>query len=428
MRKTLLIILAIAISMTVLSNSLNAATSEQDATQPDFLESTAMAELQTAAEDECEHDFKEWSYRSTSDIDGTKYHHRECKKCGYIECGLHENRYGGCSICDYGIFDFSTVNFSDTFGMTSTELRKYMSDIFGETNIYDDSFNYFEVNRGDFLNLRIYAGKPDFGETKIPDFVECLRIHMNIWDPTEEQLNGCFYLMDGIKMGDTRGHMLSEAEARGYKVKTKDKAFDEKLVTIDDGKSIFEFKYYAHKNEDGSYDDDPNEYVEEGYLFACRDCYGGSHPQHDLSDISIDGILGMEVDEGTARLKEAFGEECVEVSDSDRVIVDRREVPGYCDFVFLQFYAKKVGSKYIFNSISAGGFSDHVDMKPNIISDMPNTMTVQEINKLAEEMGATIYEQDDTLYFQDVPEGSKTIIYHLSIMRTMRCGIFNDFR
>ena len=134
------------------------------------------------------------------------------------------------------------------------------------------------------------------------------------------------------------------------------------------------------------------------------------------------------MDEGTARLKEAFGEECVEVSDSDRVIVDRREVPGYCDFVFLQFYAKKVGSKYIFNSISAGGFSDHVDMKPNIISDMPNTMTVQEINKLAEEMGATIYEQDDTLYFQDVPEGSKTIIYHLSIMRTMRCGIFNDFR
>ena len=208
--------------------------------------------------EECEHDFGKWKSSSSDGVDGKLYHHRVCKICGYVESEPHENRYGGCLVCGYGLFDFSSVNLSDTAGMTVAELWQYMADIFGEQNLESggniSSGNHFRVDFGTYLGLNIEVRKFHSGET---DGAKYLDINMELWDPYEERLRGLFYVMDGIQMGDTCGHMLSEAKARGYEIKVRDTVFGNERTTIDDGKSIFEFTYHP---------DSPDIYVEDGAL------------------------------------------------------------------------------------------------------------------------------------------------------------------
>ena len=352
--------------------------------------------------EECEHDFGKWKSSSSDGVDGKLYHHRVCKICGYVESEPHENRYGGCSICGYGLFDFSSVNLSDTAGMTVAELWQYMADIFGEhnlesgDNVYKD--NQFEVDFPLF-SLNIGVRKFLHGET---DGAEYLDIDMELWDPWEEELRGLFYVMDGIQMGDTCGHMLSEAKARGYEIKVRDTVFGNERTTIDDGKSIFEFTYHP---------DSPDIYVEDGALYTCRECYIGDHPQHDISDINIDGILGMEYNDGLAMLKEAFGADCVDTSRPGYVVVDRYKSGAY-DYFRLQFNIKQ----NIFYSVDISGYKDHVNMKPTVISEMPKNMTVSEITKLTDELGAEVYVRDDTAFEgYDVPEGAQTIEYTFTL-------------
>ncbi len=360
--------------------------------------------------EECEHDFGKWKSSSSDGVDGKLYHHRVCKICGYVESEPHENRYGGCSICGYGLFDFSSVNLSDTAGMTVAELWQYMADIFGEQNLESggniSSGNHFRVDFGTYLGLNISVRKFLHGET---DGAEYLDIDMELWDPWEEELRGLFYVMDGIQMGDTCGHMLSEAEARGYKINIRQSdVFGHNVVTIDDGKSIFEFTSYPHEDLDYN----PEIYVEDGALFTCRECYGGDHPQHDISDINIDGILGMEQDEGIAMLKEAFGADCVDTSTPGYVSVNRYKSGAY-DYFGLRFNIKQ----NIFYSVDINdpGYEDHANMKPTVISEMPKNMTVSEITKLADELEAEVYARDDTSIFSGVPEGAQTISYAFTL-------------
>ena len=385
MRKMLLImLLTIAMTMSVLSGSLSAAANEQSDALSDFGENTVTSQLPLVTEDECEHNFTKWSYRNTSSIDGTKYHHRECRKCGYVEYESHENRYGGCSVCEYGSFDFSSVNLSDTADMTVAELIKYMGDVFGETN-FDYEMNkhncHFTLHRN-FMN--ILASKYSYDDYGVIDRAE--RLHIDVNNPNS--LSGYFYVMDGIRICSTYEEIISSSKALGYKVSTRIDSSGSNQVYIDNGKEILAF-YYDERLAEYDPESANIDCVKNVDLYTCRDdFFGGSrHPAHDLSGLTLENVLGMEKEAGIARLNEMFGTDTVNVDGNNSVFVNHKDGTENLDGFSFTAKLKQQNGKYVFSEFETDFKTDHADKKPKIISELPNVLTVAELNELLNKYG-----------------------------------------
>ena len=358
--------------------------------------------LAKVSSEDCDHVFDRWG-----NIGGGN-HSRRCRICGHTETEPHENSYGGCPKCDFGTFDYSFVNLSDTADMTVDELIKYMGEVFGETNLDFETNkrnSHFTLHRN-FMN--ILASKYSYDSSGVIDRAECLSI--DVYNPNA--LNGYFYVMDGIRICSTYEDIINSSKALGYKVSSRIDSTGNNQVYIDNGKEILAFYYDEDlaKYEPGSANIDRVKVVE---LYTCRDDFysGSQHPAHDLSNLTLDNILGMEKEAGISKLCEMFGTDAIDADSNNAVLVNHAYGTEYLDGFSFTVKLKQQRGKYIFSEFDTDFKTDHADKKPKIISELPNVLTVAELDELLNEYGGNA--SSETCYYDDsyLPNGASCTHY-----------------